>query len=120
MAELTQTEFDMLYLRRSVEDCEFILDSAEGGRRDHRRARTSGGGDSCAEEVQVQLAEEARDRRKGQAPEVEPCPAPPPGWRATDPLEGEPVTRSPCGTQIGASDGIRPDVFHEAIGPVES
>ena len=26
MAELTQTEFEMLYLRRSVEDCEFILD----------------------------------------------------------------------------------------------
>ena len=27
MAELTQTEFEMLYLRRSVEDCEFILDT---------------------------------------------------------------------------------------------
>ena len=27
MAELTQTEFDMLYLRRSVADCEFILDT---------------------------------------------------------------------------------------------
>jgi hypothetical protein len=26
VAELTQTEFEMLYLRRSVEDCEFILD----------------------------------------------------------------------------------------------
>ena len=26
MAELTRTEFEMLYLRRSVEDCEFILD----------------------------------------------------------------------------------------------
>ena len=26
MAELTQTEFEMLYLRRSVEDCEFILE----------------------------------------------------------------------------------------------
>jgi hypothetical protein len=27
VAELTQTEFDMLYLRRSVEDCEFILEA---------------------------------------------------------------------------------------------
>jgi hypothetical protein len=26
VAELTRTEFEMLYLRRSVEDCEFILD----------------------------------------------------------------------------------------------
>jgi hypothetical protein len=26
VAELTQTEFEMLYLRRSVEDCEFILE----------------------------------------------------------------------------------------------
>ena len=26
MAELTQTEFEILYLRRSLEDCEFILD----------------------------------------------------------------------------------------------
>ena len=27
MAELTQTEFEMLYLRRSIEDCEFILET---------------------------------------------------------------------------------------------
>jgi hypothetical protein len=27
VAELTQTEFDMLYLRRSIEDCEFILEA---------------------------------------------------------------------------------------------
>jgi hypothetical protein len=26
VAELTQTEFEMLYLRRSLEDCEFIFD----------------------------------------------------------------------------------------------
>ena len=84
MAELTQTEFEMLYLRRSVEDCEFILELLKADGEITVVPDRFGGCDRCAEEVQVGREEEARDRREGQAPdrregqaqdalEVEPC-----------------------------------------------